>query len=81
MGNQSQLLRTLQRRAVLSLLPGVLGGGAGYIYALKMLSVEQRQDGTFIGLYCATGAAMAILGVRLATILRMMLSEMLHRRK
>ncbi|MCB9655258.1 MAG: hypothetical protein H6729_14145 [Deltaproteobacteria bacterium] len=81
MGNQSQLLRALQRRAVQSLLPGVLGGVVGYIYALNVLSDAQRQDGTFLGLYSATGAAMAILGVRIATIARMVLSEMLQRRK
>jgi hypothetical protein len=73
--------RSLRARVMATLLPAIIGGSLGYLYAQKKFPPEILAESSLPAMYAAAGAAMSILGVRLAGLLRLILGELRDRRR
>ena len=69
------------RKFAMTVLAATVGGLLGYAYAKLSLPPELQQNQALFAMHVSAGAAFAVLGVRLAQILRMVLREMLIRRR
>ena len=64
---------SLAARVMGTLVPAILGGGLGFAYAKLALNLPEQSS--WPAIYGAAGAAVMVLSVRLATMLRAMWND------
>jgi hypothetical protein len=69
------------RKFALTVLAATVGGLLGYAYARLSLPPEVQKNQALLAMHVSAGAAFAVLGVRLAQILGMVLRETMIRRR
>lgn len=73
--------RTMRDRFIGSLTPAMIGAGLGFAYARYSMTPEALESSSMPGMYAGMGAVIAILGLRVFSLLRLMFSEFFGKRE
>ena len=66
---------TMRDRLIGSLTPAMIGAGVGFAYARETMDPEALEGSSIPGMYAVMGSVIAILAVRVFSLLRVMFSD------